>query len=369
MAAFLNKIFRPFALLKGAITPSYLGVDIGTTSIKIVEVRQGKKLPQLVNYAIIEDSNYLGRSNAALQTSSLRLFEKDAAELLREAVRQMKPQTNKAIASLPVFSVFIMVRDFPEMGAADLKRAVTFRARQDAPLPLAEVEFEWLPVGEYEDEKGFRHKQVLLIFFEQEQIQKYRRIFKLAGLTLTSLEIESLSIIRSLIGTDPTPTVVVDIGSRSTNIIFVEKGLLKFNAQTDFAGASLTQALSTGLNINPLRAEDLKKEKGISGGGADYELSTIMLPFLDVIINEVKKAQYNYEIQFPSAAKIERVILAGGGACLLGIEKYIGREFGIPVIKGAPLLKFEYPLAIEPFVGELNSLLGVAAGLGLREFG
>jgi type IV pilus assembly protein PilM len=171
-----------------------------------------------------------------------------------------------------------------------------------------------------------------------------------------------------MMGGDPTPTVLVDIGSRSTNIIFLEGGSLVWSAQTDFAGSSLTQALASSLGINPLRAEELKRERGVLGTGPSYELSTIMIPFLDAIINEVKKSQFAYASQFPSAKKAERIILAGGGANLLGIEKYFEQAFGLPTGKISPFLKFEYPPEISPLVPELNPLMGVALGLGMKEF-
>jgi type IV pilus assembly protein PilM len=122
------------------------------------------------------------------------------------------------------------------------------------------------------------------------------------------------------------------------------------------------------LGINPLRAEELKIERGVAGTGPNYELSTIMLPFLDVIINEVKKAQYAYGSQFRDSAKIERVVLSGGGANLVGIKEYFGKELGLPVVKAAPFARFEYPAEIEPAVGELNPVMSVAMGLALREF-
>ena len=84
------------------------------------------------------------------------------------------------------------------------------------------------------------------------------------------------------------------------------------------------------------------------GTGPSYELSTIMLPFLDVILNEVKKAQFLYGEQFPSARKTERIVLAGGGANLLGIEAYVERQFGLPTVKIAPFSRFAYPPAMEP---------------------
>lgn len=356
-----------FNIFKEGVFPSYLGVDIGTTSIKAIEVKPGKQLPRVTNYAFLESSGYLARANQALQTSTLKLFEKEVIELLRLILKQMKPQATDVFASLPVFSAFTTILDFPMMGPKELEQAITYQAKQYVPLALSEVALDWLKVGEAEDEKGFKHQQILLISVPQEQIKRYQKIFKEVGLNLKALEIESLSLARVFSG-DPTPTVVVDIGSRSTNIVFLQGGQFKMHSQTDFAGSSLTQALASSLSINPLRAEELKKERGISTSGPNYELSTILLPFLDAIINEVKKAVYLYEGQFRGSPKIERLVLAGGGANLRGIEKYFEREMGIPVVKSAPFVKFEYDPQIEPLVPELNPLMSVAMGLTLREF-
>jgi type IV pilus assembly protein PilM len=360
-------ISRFFHFFKQNVFPSYLGVDIGTTSIKIAEVKQGEKLPQILNYGILESSGYLARTNQALQTSTLKLFEREVVEFLRLLVAEMKPGTRDAVASLPPFSVFTTVLDLPSMKSSELEQSIVFQAKQYIPLPLSEVAIDWLKVGEFTDEKGFGHDQILLISVPQENIKRHQRIFKSAGLNLRALEVEGLSLAR-ILGADPTPTLVVDIGSRSTNILFIEKGRLKMMGQSDFAGASLTQSLAVSLGINPLRAEELKIERGISDTGPNYELSTIMLPFLDAIINEVKKAQYRYGGQFHDPAKIERAVLVGGGANLLGVGKYFERELGVPVVKAAPFMRFEYPAAIEPFIGELSPQMGVALGLALKEF-
>jgi len=361
-------MFDPFKFLKQQMSPHYLGVDIGTTSVKIVEVDQGKQLPRILNYALLESQSSLSRANVALQTSSLKLFEEETADLLQSALKKMKPRTKEAVASLPVFSAFTTVLSFPEMSAADLQKTLAYQAKQYIPLPISEVAMDWLKVGSYEDDKGFKFQQVLLISVPQEQIKKYQQIFRKAGLSLGALEIEGLSLVRSLIGNDPTPTMILDIGSRSTSITVADKGELRFSSQSDYAGASLTQAVSSALSINPLRAEEMKRERGISGSGPNYELSTIMLPFLDVIINEVKRAEFSYHSQFPIAGKIERMIVSGGGANLLGIEKYMSGQLERPVVKANPLLRFEYPSVLEPLAPELNPMLSVALGLTLRQF-
>jgi type IV pilus assembly protein PilM len=346
---------------------SYLAIDIGTTSIKAVEIAPGNKAPRIVNYGLLESSGYLARANQALQTSGLKIFEGDVVELLKTLVRQMGTKTSNALASLAPFSVFTTILDFPKMDPKEIQKAMVYQAKQYVPMPLSEVALDWLQIGEYQDDQGFTHQKIMLISVPNEQIQKYQRMFKTAGLSLKALEIESLSLAR-IFGGDPTPTLVIDIGSRSTNIVFMENGRLTFSGQSDFGGASLTQALASSLSVNPIRAEELKKERGITGTGPNYELSTIMLPFLDAILNEVKKVQFVYQQQLPMARKTERIILAGGGANLLGIEKYFERELGVPVVKASPFLKFEYQSEIEPFLSELNPIMAVGLGLGMKQF-
>jgi type IV pilus assembly protein PilM len=358
---------NPFNLFQQRLSGACLGVDIGTTSIKIVEVNGGKEKPAILNYGFLESSGYLARANQALQTSSLKIFESEAMGLLKTLVRSMGTPIREAVASLPVFSAFTTVLDFPQMSPRETEQALVFQARQYVPLPLSEVALDWLKVGEYEDDNGFKHQKIFLTSIPNEQVKKYQAMFAAAGLHLVALEIESLSLAR-LFGNDSTPTILVDIGSRSTDIVFLEGGNLVWNAQSDFGGASLTQALATSLGVNPLRAEELKKERGILGTGPSYELSTIMLPFVDVIINEVRKAEFAYRQQFPAAKKAERVMLAGGGANLLGIEKYFEREFGVPAVKAAPFVRFEYPREIQPLVPELNPVMSVALGLGMKNF-
>jgi len=331
---------------------SFLGVDIGTNSIKIVEIINSDKKPKLRNYGWLETYGYLERLNDAIQTSSLKILEKDAVKLLKFLISQLKPKTDKVVASLPSFAAFITLLETPLMSAADTAKTVVFQARQYIPIPVSEVTIDWLKVGEREDEEGVKKQQILLISVPNERIKSYQSIFKAAGLKLVALEIESFSLARALVGSDPTPTILADIGGRSTNIAVVDQGFWKYNGRTDFAGGSLTRAIASSVNIDIKRAEDLKKRRGLSGVGGEYELSTLMIPFLDVIIEEVRRVKDAYEKEYQG--RIERVILA--------------ERLGLTAVKGAPFNKISYPSKLEPVVNEMGPSLAVAIGLGIREF-
>lgn len=344
-----------------------LGVDIGTSSIKIAEIGKTTDQLKLKNYGILETYGHLERLNNAIQTSSLKMMEKETAELLASLLAEIRPETKNCIASLPVFLAFTTLLELPEMSEADTSKTVAFQARQYIPLPISEVSLEWQKVGEREDAEGIKKQQIILASVPNDHIKKYKAIFKAAGLKLISLEIEAFSIARSLFhNDDPTPTVLIDIGARSSSVMIVDKGAIKYISQTDFAGSSLTQAIASGLNINIRRAETLKKQRGLLGSGGEYELSTIIQPFVDAIIEEAKRAVRIYEETYEG--KIERVVLTGGGANLLGLEKYFSDQIGLSAMKGNPFTHLVYPGEIEPAINELNSLFAVAVGLGIKEF-
>ncbi len=343
-----------------------MGVDVGTTSIKIVELSSSNKHPVLKNYGILESYGHLERLNNAIQTSTLKMLDRETADLLIMLVKQLDLKTVDAVASLPSFTAFMAPLEMPTMSSQETVRAMQYQARQFVPLPISEVALDWIQVGEYTNDKGNRMQRFFLISVPNEQIRKYQRIFKAAGLNLIALEVEDLSLARILTSGDPTLTLVIDIGARSTAIMVAKNGVLKGSGQTDFAGGSLTQAVSGGLNINIRRAEELKKQRGLLGSGGEYELSTLMLPFLDVILSEVKRVREDYEKTYNE--KVERIIISGGGANLLGIEKYISDAFNLPATKADPFSKIVYPPQAAPLVSELGPPFSVALGLGIRQF-
>lgn len=342
-----------------------LGIDIGTSSIKAVDVTRGRDTAHLDNYGILENYGHFDRANEVIQTSTMKIFDKEAVSLLKLLIKQMGTRTKNVVASLPLFSAFTTLMETPDISDDELAGTIQFKARQYVPLPIAEVTLDWMPVGKKEVE-GRTVRQVLLISVPTEKIKQYKEIFRQAGLNLAALEVESLSNARALYGTDATATLILDIGSHSTGILIIEGGFLKESNQIDYAGNHLTQALSKGLNINLRRAEELKKQKGLLGAGGDFELSTIMFPFVDVIIKEAIRVKDDYEQG--QKGKIERVILAGGGGNLPGLTEYVAKQVNVPTIRGNALSGFTYKNELGPIVPELGSVLSVALGLSLRDF-
>ncbi len=360
MALDLSKFF------KNPSSKSFLGVDIGTTSIKIVELEEVNGRPFLKNYGLLESYGHLDRQNNVIQTSSLKMIDTDTSRFLAGLLHELHTKIIDALGSLPTFLTFTALLDVPAMSPEETAEAIAFQARSLVPLPIADVTIDWLGVGDYEDEKGLRKQQILLISVPNAEVKNYERVFKAAGLSLKSLEIDGMSLARILTTGDKSQSLILDIGARSTTLAVAQNGVLKYSGQTDFGSSSLTQAISNGLGINIHRAEELKKQRGLKGTGGEYELSTLMVTYLDVILNEGKRLKDNYEKNY--RGKIQKVILSGGGAGLIGLEEYTAQYFGLPVAKANPWNLVDYPPEFSPLAKEMGSSLVIALGLAIKQF-
>lgn len=337
-----------------------LGVDIGTASMKAVEIFRKKGMLSLKNYGLLETRGYLEHPSRAIQTGALKLSEREAVRLLRILVRDMKIGTKKVFMSLPSFSTFITVLDMPELSPEETARAVRFQAQQFIPLPIDKVSLDWTKVVSYEHTSGGTYQKVLLMGVPGETVTLYQNIAKGAGLKLVGLEAESLSLARSLLSSNGKTIILIDIGALATNIIVGENGLLRHSSQADYGGMYLTHALAGSLGISMIRAEELKRKKRFFTGPGDRELSTLLLSFLDVIIEEVSNVRRIYEGRY--GKKIDALTLTGGGAAVAGIEIYLGKQLELPAHSSFSFADIAYDPALEPVIKPLGLELSAAVG-------
>lgn len=348
-------------LFGGDLSGSCVGVDIGTTSIKMAELAFENGATRLVNYGTLETFGSLERDNLALQASSLKLFERETVRYLKHLAERTGISTRKAVASLPAFAVFSTVLEIPPMPEKEIPQALQFKARQYIPLPIGSVSLDWVRVGE---------QKVLLLAVPNDLIAKYQSIFSSAGFSLAGLEVEGVSSARALTvsgGEDDGPALIIDIGARSTGISVADKGLLLLAGQTDFSGATFTHGIASGLGLAPRRAEGLKRERGLVnvGIGADQELSTLLFPLVDAMLDEAKRLRERYVSSY--GGDVKRVILAGGGANMPGLSGYVAERFGIPATQASPYRGIIHSSQAEALLVPLGPSLAVAIGAGLRE--
>lgn len=343
----------------GSRPKSYLGIDIGTLSIKIVEISNENGRPKLENYAILTDYDLVERTPKA--------FGGEAGLMLRRLIKEGKIEAREINMSVPIFSSFLTVMELPQMSESEIVNAIQFEARKYIPVPLDSVLIDWSLIGASGD--GLSGGQagkilILLVAIPKDLINEYTTIAKEADLKLLTIELETISATRALIGNDPVPAILMDMGSRDTTISVVDSGYLRISHSIETSGEDLTRALANSLNINWRRAEELKKESGLKVMDSNNQITNVLTPLLDVII---KATQNIIDIYFSKTKKkIEKLIIYGGASRMPGFAEYLNDRLKMDVVVGNPFSRVVYPEKLEPIISEIGHEFTIAVGLALR---
>lgn len=340
----------------------YLGVDIGTSAIKIIEISQQGKRIKLDNYGEMEAVSLYEEPFRSFEKSTLTVSNSDVVKAISAIIKESRVKTNKAFFSIPDFSTFFTTFRLPAMTKEELPKAIQYEARQHIPLPLSEVVLDWQIVEKGPINNKINDFDILLVAVPNEVISQYQDIAKFSNLEIVAMEAEVFGLVRALIKPeDKSPVILIDIGARSTTISVVDRGAVRISHSFDTAGNDFTNLISRALNLDMREAEEMKKQRGISEAPAVRES---ILPMVDLVLNEARKISQNFYLS--DNKKIQKIILAGGSALLPGLADYFSKAMEISVEIANPFANLYYPPILEDVLRKMGPSYAVAAGAALR---
>jgi len=362
--SFLKKIGKPhlsFSFLKSK-PASMLGINIGAFSTKVVQLRYQKERAVLETYGELLNARYLQHPEAGRGDGTLHYLDQDLGALLTDVLRESNVTARDGVMTIPAAAAFITTISFPRSLEHEIASAVPYEARKYVPIPIAEVLLEWMVL---EDADARDEITVLLIAVSREVVEKYRRIAERGGVTLRGIEVEPFSMARSLVGYDNTPTLVINFGHQSTTLVFVERGLIRMAHTLGHGSHDLTVALTRALAVSAERAEQVKREVGISERIEEREITSVITPLIETLFAEIERMISLYHRRAPH--KIQKVNLTGGGGNLKGMVEFAASKFGLEVTRGSPFTRLVTPPFLQPVLKEIGPVFSVAVGAALRE--
>jgi type IV pilus assembly protein PilM len=343
-------------LFSSAADNNYLGIDIGDSSLKMVELKKSGKKLVLNNY---------GFSDNLSQAKFNNIEDSEAlAKIINKVKNDIGITSNKATASLPSFAVFSSVVNLYNVNRKNMAERVNEEARKVIPLPLEEMVLDWkiIPTVNGGDKDNIR---IFLTGSPKKLIKKYISIFNAAKINLVSLETETFSLIRSLLGNDKSTVMIVDLGANSTDICIVKESIPYLNRSINVCGSTITEAISQKLGLPFDKAEQLKYDLAVAAiGGKSLEIPEVILTSVNPIINEIR---YMLDLfQGSNNQGIEKIILSGGGALLVNLANYLENSLNIQVIVGDPWFRVSYGPELRPVLAEIGPKMSIAVGLAMR---
>jgi len=337
-----------------------VGIDIGTASIKIVEVSRWGQGETLENYGEIKSASLYKEPFRSNEKGSYLLSNYFVSRAIRAVLDEARIKTKAVIFSIPDFSTFCTSFELPPMDANELKDAVYYNASQYIPLPITETTLDWKLIGGTPGDKKSALK-ILLVAIPNQIIQDYQKIAQLAGFDLYAVEAEALGLVRSLVRENKNCACLIDIGVQSTTINIVDKKSLKKSYSFNFAGSQLTYSISSALGLGHAEAEELKNREGLTS--AKEEISKTLYLLIDPLITEVKKVLADFYLE--EGREVETIYLTGGTSALPGLKEYFAETLKKKVEIPNCFSELLYPPILRETLEKIAPSFSVATGVAM----
>ncbi|HJL55842.1 MAG: type IV pilus assembly protein PilM [Candidatus Pacebacteria bacterium] len=361
---------------------SVIGVDIGASSIKVVQLKKRRGVAVLETYGELSLGPYMNLEvGQATSPPAPKL-----AEALKDLLKEANVTTQKAGVSIPFSSSLISVVKMPVLKDKNLASMIPIEARKYIPVPISEVTLDWfiipnedksLPLDDEdkEDKKKTETKKetsgkkidVLVVAIHNSTLTKYNEIVKAVQLNVGFFEIEIFSAIRAIVGRSITPTMVLDMGAGNTKLYIVEYGVVKTSHVINSGSQDITQTISKSLGVSVSKAEQLKRKFGIEDGQSDDTIinskEAIVLG-LNRVFSEANRVILQYQQKY--GKNVGNAVLTGGGATVKGLLPIAKKHLEIDVSISDPFSKIEAPAFFEKVLKEVGPGFAVAIGLALR---
>ncbi len=358
---------------------SVLGIDIGSSAIKIVQIKKKRGRVVLETYGELSLGRYAGIEIGR----STSLTPEKLAEALKDILKEAKTTTTDAGVALPLSSSLISFVSLPQVEEKQLAEMISLEARKYIPVPMNEVMLDWslIPkedsqLDEENEEKApikgapttnvpaTQYQNILIVAILNEYINNYQSIMNQALVKTSFYEIELFSSIRAVVEQGIQAVMIIDMGAKATKLYIVERGILRSSHILNKGSQDITLALSKALSIGINEAENMKRVYGLKGGPEFKELTEIITVNLDYIFYEANATLLNYQKKYNK--NISKIILTGGGVLLKGLVDLAKISFQTEIVYANPFAKLETPAFLTEQLNTAGPEFAVAIGIALR---
>ncbi len=354
LGALLKKDASPKAASVGVI-----GVDVGSSSIKVVQLHENRGVATLDTYGELQLGPYedadIGR------TTHLRIDK--LVEAFIDILREAAANARKVSVAISYSSSFTAIITVPTEDQEKISAVIPVEARKYVPVPLTDVTIDWFPVSVRAERKT---SKVLLSAIHNEAITRYESMIKGADLETEGTEIELFSTLRTAVTQDVATVAVIDLGASATKVYIVNKGVIGKTHSVPMNGVELTTTIMQVRAVDFRTAEEQKRTEGLTVVSGNSALEKAFTQILERGFREIHTVLKRYEEEEGNA--VQKVVLSGGGAQLRGILPYIQDMLSCPTVLADPFAKVAYPAFLEDTLRDAGPSFTVAVGAALRGF-
>lgn len=336
--------------------PNVLGVDIGSSSIKVVELEEKNGVLTLVTYGEIQLGPYDDKALGAV----VQLTPKQEQQALVDVIRESAVQAKQAVFAMPLAASFISTTTLEVGPDADMSAQVRIEARKIIPASLSEVTLDWAELEPTSDQAG---RPVLIAAIQNTAIERLNVLMQFVGLKDSPTEIECFSTNRT-IGSEG-HTVVMDFGASSAKMYIAQSGVLNRMHRINVGGTQITQQFAELQEVDFETAE-LQKIQNTPDSKEHESLKSVYSKVFGRPMREFRQVLDHY--QSTHDVEIDTIHICGGASLYAGFTKLIQDATGIPAQPINPFNNVAYPAFMEDAMKEIGPSFVPALGAALRHY-
>ena len=351
-----------FSLFKKDEVGQALGLDIGTASIKIVQLRREKEKIILDTYGEIALGPYAGLTAG----QAVHLGEEKMIEAIGDLMKEAKVTARDTVLAIDSSAAYVSLVKVPKVSDSELKSMMPFEARKYIPIPLTEVQMDWWHIpSTINIAENERMVNVVLAAVKNETLTIYDRMVRKIGLTNVEYEIQGYSIMRSCPPQSSGMILYADIGAQYTTLSLVHDNTVLDMHVISRGSQDSTIQLSKALSISLDTAEETKRSFGYLGDASNPYIKDIMQLSSYPLFGEVARLSLMYERKYNQT--IEGIILSGGGSRLPGALSAYNETVHIPGRIATPFEQVDVPPFLHEMIERIGPTYAVALGCALKK--
>ena len=342
---------------------SIVGIDIGSSSVKICELSSSKKSYKLTKFAIrpLPESSFF---EGEVQKQD------EVTEIVKELVDEIKPKSSFACVGIWGPNVISKRIQVGEGSLEDLGSQVEWELEQYVPFDLDEATTDFHIIGE--NDRG--NREVLAVTAKTDLIENFMAMVNDSGLEVKIIDSNQIAlanifshVYRDEMDQTEDSFLIIEIGASLTNIIVCRSSIIVFSREVFLGGNLVTEKIKKSMGVTFEEAEELKVS-GDQNGNLPEEIISIINESFDSFVSEIKPALDFYYTSSEDKT-VKRCYITGGSSLLPGLADVLSEKLKLEVLLFDPFEKID--INDNNFNGEMLSIISSAGisvlGLAMRD--
>lgn len=334
---------------------SFIGLDVGSTAIRLVELRPHGNRPALAGFASVPMPPGLAASDS--EADRVRI-----SGMIRQMLKDNRITTKNVVSGLPSGKIFATVITTPKLDGAQLAKAIRYQAEQYIPMAIDQVKVDHAVVDTSADGQNI---DVLLIAAPTTVVERSVTMLEEAGLEPMALEANGLAVARSLVPPINIAVVILDISTLDSDIAIIANNTPRLLRSVSIGAGTLVKAVAANLGLDEAQATQFTYKFGLTQSKLEGQVLKAIKPSIDGLISEIDKSIKYFNGRYPGI-KLEKLVITGQAISLPELAPYIATTTGLPVEFGNAWSSVSYASSLQDQLMGLSSEFAAAVGLAER---